>query len=351
MKPVAPLSIAGLLAVVYALALVIGPSKAWAGAATGSIVYQANGTLYRIEPRPAAVPEDLIAALDAISTSALDEYVNVSPDGLWLLFSTERFAAECESDGWACLAVVASDFSSAEAIRSEGMDVVHSDSFSAIASGGNLVVFTSNDGPHEIDLWAISRNGGNWGSPILLTTASPGHAYYEHPAISDNGATVVFNCGPDPSGNGETGICIVETDGFGFAEILAFDGPDAPQDTLQIHHPDFAPDGSIVVEIDTGTETIWRLPGGMPPPVQIEASFTNDNSPCVLPDGRVVSLWLNGPGNDPGLHELKVMDADGSNEFRVLIGVDVSDSGIGCGGGGSTDGIFASGFETGNTSD
>ena len=89
----------------------------------------------------------------------------------------------------------------------------------------------------------------------------------------------------------------------------------------------------------------------MPPPVQIEASFTNDNSPCVLPDGRVVSLWLNGPGNDPGLHELKVMDADGSNEFRVLIGVDVSDSGIGCGGGGSTDGIFASGFETGNTSD
>ena len=65
----------------------------------------------------------------------------------------------------------------------------------------------------------------------------------------------------------------------------------------------------------------------------------------VLPDGRIASLWLNAPDNPAGFHELKVMDASGSNSFRAVVGVDVADAGIGCGG--ATDAIFASGFETG----
>jgi len=200
-----------------------------------------------------------------------------------------------------------------------------------------------------MDLWAVSRNGGNWGSPILITSSS-GHDYNEQPAISGDGETVVFNCGPVPYGQEETGLCVVGTDGSDFTDVLAFDDPDAPSGTLAIHHPDFAPDGSIVVEIDTGTETLWRLPGGVAPPVQIAASFTNDNSPCVLPDGRVVSLWLNAPDNPVGFHEVKVMDDDGGDSFRVVTGVDVVDIGIGCGGA-SADTIFTSGFETGDTSE
>jgi hypothetical protein len=57
----------------------------------------------------------------------------------------------------------------------------------------------------------------------------------------------------------------------------------------------------------------------------------NDNSPCVLPDGRVVSLWLLRPGGS-GFHEIKVMDPDGTNQFMALTDVNVFDVGIGCGG-------------------
>jgi hypothetical protein len=59
---------------------------------------------------------------------------------------------------------------------------------------------------------------------------------------------------------------------------------------------------------------------------------TNDNSPCVLPDGRIVSLWLGRPGNRNGVHELKVMNEDGSRARMLLENVDVDDIGTGCGG-------------------
>jgi len=64
--------------------------------------------------------------------------------------------------------------------------------------------------------------------------------------------------------------------------------------------------------------------------VRVNASYSNDNSPCVLPDGRIVSLWLNRPGGQ-GFHELKVMAADGSGGVVLLPDVDVFDVGLGCG--------------------
>ena len=61
--------------------------------------------------------------------------------------------------------------------------------------------------------------------------------------------------------------------------------------------------------------------------VLIIRTFGNDNSPCVLPDGRIVSLWL-----ENILHEIKVMSTDGST-FKILLKkTDVFDIGIGCGG-------------------
>jgi hypothetical protein len=49
----------------------------------------------------------------------------------------------------------------------------------------------------------------------------------------------------------------------------------------------------------------------------------------VLSDGRIVSLWLDRPGG-PGLHELKIMNADGSGEQMLVQDADVVE--IGCGG-------------------
>jgi len=78
-----------------------------------------------------------------------------------------------------------------------------------------------------------------------------------------------------------------------------------------------------------GGEQIWRLPPGASQPVRVADAFGNDNSPCVLPDGRTVSLWLDRPAGT-GVHELKVMAPDGSSFFMLLPDVDVLDAGIGC---------------------
>jgi hypothetical protein len=77
-------------------------------------------------------------------------------------------------------------------------------------------------------------------------------------------------------------------------------------------------------------EQVWTLPVGSTTPVQVGA-FTNDNSPCVLPNGEVASLWLERPGNTAGLHEIKIMSADGATYHMALAGQDVADVGIGCG--------------------
>lgn len=293
----------------------------------GRIVYALpDRTFLRIAAHEGADPENLTAALSRLAPAAPDNWVNVSPDGETLLLDTERFDAECA--GFSCLALVSGDLSSSETVRAEGQ-VIHPEGFSAVASGGDLIVFTSQDGPHEVDLWATARRGSDWSAPILLTAASP-QPFNTQPAISNDGRRVVFDCGPVPFGQEGTAICEVGTDGAGFRVVLTTaDGPPGSPVRGALHHPDYAPDGSIVFEADWNGERIWRLPVGVAVPEQI-GDFPNDNSPCVLPDGRVVSLWLNRPGGT-GLHEIKVMSADGGDFFVLLTNQDVLDGGIGCG--------------------
>ncbi|MCP4419712.1 MAG: hypothetical protein GY805_24130, partial [Chloroflexi bacterium] len=90
------------------------------------------------------------------------------------------------------------------------------------------------------------------------------------------------------------------------------------------------PDGSIIFEADWNGEQIWRLPAGSNAPVRVTDAFGNDNSPCVLPDGRIASLWLDRPDGNGG-HELKIMTADGNDYFLALMDLDVFDLGLGCG--------------------
>ena len=70
--------------------------------------------------------------------------------------------------------------------------------------------------------------------------------------------------------------------------------------------------------------------GGASEPVLVTTEFNNDNSPCVLPDGRVASLWLDRPDGE-GDHEIKVMAPDGGGYIMILTDVDVFDVGLGCG--------------------
>lgn len=301
------------------------------------ITFRLGDHLYRMEASPGAAMEDLTVALDQLAPRAPDENVNLSPDGRWLLLSSERFGC----GGWACLALVDAELTAGAAVTVTGVGVIHTEGRSAVASGGDLIVYTTFDGPHAQDLFAITHDGSGWSAPRLLSTDSP-FAFHDFPAISADGTRVLMNCG-DVSG--EASLCEVASDGTGFTVLLSPTDPQAPIGAEGLHHPDYAVDGTYVVEIRiSGSDTLWHLSqaGAAPTPI---GGLGNDNSPCVLPDGRVASLWLDRPGNGDGFHELKVMALDGSALEMLVTGVDVFDVGLGCGG--TSILLFSDGFETG----
>jgi hypothetical protein len=300
-------------------------------AGIGHVTYTLGEQIYRVKALEGATPENMTQALNALSplpTDGRDDNLNISPDGTWLVLDTERFDPDCQ--GWACLAAVKGDFSTGDVVRVNGVEI-HPDGFPAIASGGNLIIYENNDGSHENDLWAVSRssNAGDWTGPVLLTGSSV-YQYNYQPAVNAAGTKVLFDCTDAPY-TGATNICEVGTDGTGFRVVLTpSDSPSGLPDTGELHHPDYAPDGSIVFEADWDGENLWRLSSGATMSVKISSNFTNDNSPCVLPDGNIASLWLNRPGG-AGDHELKVMKPDGSSYFMLVTGADVADIGLGCG--------------------
>lgn len=258
-----------------------------APAGSGHVVYILDGHAWKLAAIPGATPEDLGTA----------DWVDISPDGAHTILSTTRFGC----DTWACVVVDGTAFPDLHSERG--------------AIFGDTIVVPVTDQGHAEDLVAIT--GG--GAPRLLTAASP-HAYHHLPAFSDDGASIVFDCSEDAYSVGRTSICTVDLDGGNFREVITPDGA-----ALALHHPDFAPDGSIAFEGDWQGEQIWRDA----PRTDLSGGDADDNSPCVLPDGRVVSLWLDRPGG-PSTHELKVMNADGSDPQMLLTGVDVTDGGIGC---------------------
>lgn len=281
---------------------------------------------YRIEARPSAKPEPLGPALDKLSKGK-DRYVNVAPDGSYLLLDTTRFGCE----DWDCLVLVKPDLSEGTPVRS-GDDLVHSDGPAAVGPGGALVVYSNKaDTKHQRDLIAVSREGQSYGVPKVLTGASP-FKYNVQPSVSKDGTRIVFDCGNEPYAGEGSAVCEVSADGSGFRIVLEPGKPGFPQKIKACHHPAYAPDGSIVVEIDKPPfgERVWRLPKTGGDPVLIGDAFSNDNSPCVMPDGRVVSLWL-GRREGDGRHEIKVMSPDGQDHFMALVGFEVHDVVLGCG--------------------
>ena len=298
-----------------------------APAGGGHITYRLGNAVYRLAASAGATPQNVSAALNALAAGN-DSWLNTSPDGAWLLLGTERFDPACA--GWACLALVPADLSAGSVIHSGGQPI-HPDGFSAVAAGGQLVVYPASGGPHTQDLWAVSQTNGQWGAPVLLSAGSP-FADNAQPALSAGGDRVLFDCGDQPYAAAGTAICEVRVDGTGFRTVLApAQAPPGLPTTGALHHAAYAPDSGVIFEGNWGVEQIWRLAAGAAPPALIAAQYTNDNSPCMLPDGRVVSLWLGRAGNPAGLHELKIMSPDGGNALMPLNGQDVTDIGIGCG--------------------
>lgn len=285
----------------------------------GSLVtYMYNGELYRISAVNGASPENISARLNLIS-SGNDDSINVSPNGQWYLISSERFHNDCV--GWECLTLLNSTLSTHEVVISNG-SVVHG-GVGAVSSTGDDIVYTSGDGTHVRDLWYISRQSINWSTPLQITGASP-FQYNNVPSISAEGDKVIFECGDEPYAN--KSICEVNLDGSGFRTIFR---PDTQYRAART--PDYAPDGTIVAELDSVQygESIFRIDSDTGKITPINLNFTNDNSPCVLGNGSIVSLWMNREGGN-GIHEIKIMDSNGYKYFMLLNNIDVIDEILGC---------------------
>jgi len=291
--------------------------------------------VYRIEAAAGAVSENVSDALDVLSPHAVDAWLNISPNGLWMVLETERWGC----GGWACLARVRSDYSEGGLLLTEG-HVIHPEGFSAISSDGNTVVWPGQGcGSHTRDLWVSVYSGGEWLTSCLTGDATTD--WNEQPAISDDGTVVLFVCGEN--------ICSIDVDGTDLTVQIRLTDHPGQDNWMQLRSPDFDPSGDIVFEGEDDTEMLWRQDHLTCSFELINPSYTNDNSPCVLPDGRIASLWLNRPGNPEGYHEIKLMDEDGGNGFMLVTNpVDVHDVGIGCGGPGFK--VFSDGFETGDLS-
>ncbi len=296
----------------------------------GHVVYNLpNGRVYVIEAKAGVQPRDLTAELIRFGPSEKDEMIAISRNGKHFLLSTERFHEDCR--GWGCLTVVPFDVSKGEAILVDGK-VVHDKGQTAIGNGGDLVIYEDegDNSPHGRDLFLIRKQGGVWTTPKNITLSST-YTWNSTPKLSRDESKVIFSCYPEVNGVDDGHICEVGVNGSGFRVILTTaDSPSGLPKKGDLHHPDYAPDGSIVFESDWDGEFIWRLSPGATTPVKVNPSLTNDNTPCVLSDGRIVSLWLHRPGGQ-GYHELTVMDADGSNYHVILKDIDVLDVGIHCG--------------------
>jgi hypothetical protein len=205
---------------------------------------------------------------------------------------------------------------------------------SAIDNTGTKIVFSTNGGPNAVDLYLTTYDGAAWSEPVLLTGEST-YAYNNMPAMDAAGTRVTFDCGANPyPEDGANDACEVALDGTGFRKLVGPDAlPGARYDKVQFPH--YAPDGllfeaSFPVNDDT-PEIVWLLPLGGGEPQPIGQNFPNSVSPCALPDGRFVLLWLGREGNDEGKHELTLVARDGTLITTLTPDVDVADIGIGCG--------------------
>jgi len=309
------------------LALACLPVTSALAAETGHVTFrEPDGRVYRIAAREGATPESVSDALDKLAPGGGDAWLATSSDGSELLVATERFDPTC-MDG-ACLAVVAGDLSTANLVLAAGQ-VVRPEGFSAVSSSGKIVYPLGGGPSHPLDLWRLERAGNAWAAPVLLTAASP-YAYNSQPALSPDGAKVVFDCGDQPYAAAGTALCEVGlTDGT-FRVVLTPSG-DAPTlpGSSALHHAGYAPDGALIFEAERDAEQIWRLAPDGSAPVLLAPTAENDNSPCVLPDGSVASLWLGRQGNT-GQHELKILHPSDGASFVASVG-DIADVGIACG--------------------
>ena len=264
-----------------------------------------NDKFWYMNADSAFVYHSISDSLDAIAPySGSDKVpITVSHDGNWYAFRSTRF--DNENGGWGDLVIVKSDYSEYEVIKLDG-HLIHSTGRAMVFNNGKSIVFVSEDfGNHSKDVYVIHKNGNTWGDTVNLTRNST-YEYNNFPTISPDGTKVLFDAAPTSYPSVAVGEVNIDGTGLHFP-IVAGSGEEA-------HSGSYDSDGAIIYE-GSSNESIWRLPAGSSTPVKIASDQANDNTPFVLPDGRIVSLEL------PNVtHQIKIMNADGTDNHMLTNG-------------------------------
>ena len=288
----------------------------------GFVTYMADERIWRIAAENHGARIDVSSQLDDMSPGR-DRSVAVSKNGEWMALVTERFGC---TDG--CMVIARHDLSEIAPVEVDG-EVASALGRPAVANDGQSIVFTSLDGPNELDLRLLRRDGDVWTDGGLLT-GEGGAAYNDRPVLDPAGTHVLFDCGPTPYSQAGTELCevAIEDRSVRVAAGLALK-PGSPSATDLVTNGDYESDGSLVFEADWDGEHLYRLEPEADAPVLIRDRFRNDNVPCVLPNGYVASLWLDRQYG-PGFHELKLMAPDGHEAAVLTPGLDIDGTGISC---------------------
>ena len=281
-----------------------------------------TGHVFHMPAKIGAIPTDVSRALDQIGRKAgAESGVGISPDGTWLVLHTNRF--DTDGDDFD-LAVYPVNNLGGGVLVAFDTGPVQPLGRSAIASGGELVVFESEEGPHDTDLWAAVRTAGSW-SKVLLT-ADSAYDVNTSPSISDDGAKILFT-GAGTDGMGQA-ILEVRTDATELRTVITqAEGPDGSPTDAPIGFADYAPNDTVVFQAGWDDMKIWKLyePTST---LFMFSGATNESSPSVLSDGKIVLLWGGRPGNDDQLLELTIRYGDGSLLATLLPGVGLPQGGI-----------------------
>ena len=297
------------------------------GTGGGHVVYTLGASVFRMDAAAGAAPVNVTEAVAGVGHKS-ERRLNTSRNGQFLIFETQNVDVACDGDE--CLAVApASAPAQATLVKQADAPLKNIGGRAAITDDGNTVAWVANTGNHSLDVFAATRTGTNWSAAVNVTSAST-FDWNDVPAFSADGTRLLFDCGPEAYAGAGNSICEVSTGGGAVKVLVApSDAPTSVSSKGPCHHGSYAADGSIVFEADWDGERVWRRVGTAAPTQVAEPG--NDNSPCALPDGRIASLWLGRSGNPEGFHELKLMNADGTDPVMLVTGVDLDDIGLGCG--------------------
>lgn len=277
-------------------------------------------TLYMINLET-GVTENISNKLNSIiGENRKDNAINISPDGSHLIINSKLNGNK--------LYIINIDNNTKDVLKIENRYIWPEHAF-AISNDGNIVAITKRNKGSGTDVVSYIKSNGKWKKGVILSKGTDEDFFAGGPAFSFDSKRIIFTCRVKQN---ILALCSNNISG----NDLKIEVSERNLDTQKLHlirSPDYTLNGDVVFEVeDVLGEVIWIKKTDKEKAYPINTTFRNDNSPCVLPNNYIASLWLSRPGNPKGKHELKLMPQNGSHYKMLVKDINIRDIGLGCGG-------------------